>query len=81
MREGGCGIGWQAPSHPLPCAHSCAPHSLCTTRPTLQVVRYERTSRAADIWSLGILVWEIATGEDITDYVPLSISRLQVGGL
>jgi hypothetical protein len=44
-------------------------------------VRYERTSRAADIWSLGILVWEIATGEDITDYVPLSISRLQVGGL
>jgi serine/threonine protein kinase len=41
----------------------------------LQVVRHERASIKADIWSYGILIWELITGEDITEYQPLSISR------
>jgi serine/threonine protein kinase len=41
-------------------------------------VRHERASIKADIWSYGILIWELITGEDITEYQPLSISR-QVG--
>lgn len=41
----------------------------------LQVVRHERASIKADIWSYGILIWELVTGEDITEYQPLSISR------
>lgn len=40
-----------------------------------QVVRHERASIKADIWSYGILIWELITGEDITEYQPLSISR------
>jgi hypothetical protein len=46
----------------------------------LQVVRHERASIKADIWSYGILIWELISGEDITEYQPLSISR-QVRGL
>jgi serine/threonine protein kinase len=42
---------------------------------SLQVVRHERASIKADIWSYGILIWELVTGEDITEYQPLSISR------
>jgi hypothetical protein len=41
----------------------------------LQVVRHERASIKADIWSYGILIWELISGEDITEYQPLSISR------
>lgn len=41
----------------------------------VQVVRHERASIKADIWSYGILIWELITGEDITEYQPLSISR------
>jgi serine/threonine protein kinase len=43
------------------------------------VVRHERASIKADIWSYGILIWELISGEDITEYQPLSISR-QVRG-
>eukprot|EP00878_Enallax_costatus_P029679 GHUV01032221.1.p1 GENE.GHUV01032221.1~~GHUV01032221.1.p1 ORF type:complete len:166 (+),score=33.11 GHUV01032221.1:452-949(+) len=43
-----------------------------------EVVRHERASIKADIWSYGILIWELISGEDITEYQPLSISR-QVG--
>lgn len=41
-------------------------------------MRHERASIKADIWSYGILIWELISGEDITEYQPLSISR-QVG--
>lgn len=54
---------------PLPHTHT---HSLPRV---LQVVRHERASIKADIWSYGILIWELITGEDITEYQPLSISR------
>jgi serine/threonine protein kinase len=43
-----------------------------------QVVRHERASIKADIWSFGIIMWELFSGEDITEYQPLAISR-QVG--
>jgi hypothetical protein len=46
--------------------------------PRRQVVRHERASIKADIWSYGILIWELVSGEDITEYQPLAISR-QVG--
>lgn len=41
----------------------------------LQVMRHERASVKADIWSYGILIWEIVTGCDITEYQPLAVSR------
>ena len=41
----------------------------------VQVVRHERASIKADIWSYGILIWELITGEDITENQPLSLSR------
>jgi hypothetical protein len=44
-------------------------------RPPAQVVRHERASIKADIWSYGILIWELVSGEDITEYQPLAISR------
>ena len=40
-----------------------------------QVVRHERASIKADIWSYGILIWELVTGYDIVEYQPLAISR------
>eukprot|EP00879_Flechtneria_rotunda_P017662 GHRR01018514.1.p1 GENE.GHRR01018514.1~~GHRR01018514.1.p1 ORF type:complete len:217 (+),score=59.35 GHRR01018514.1:42-692(+) len=40
-----------------------------------EVVRHERASIKADIWSYGILIWELISGEDITEFQPLSISR------
>ena len=43
-----------------------------------QVVNKERTGLAADVWSLGMVVWEIATGLDITAFPPLSVTA-QVG--
>lgn len=54
--------------------YTCKPaHCVCVC--VLQVVRHERASIKADIWSYGILIWELVTGEDITEYQPLSISR------
>lgn len=40
----------------------------------------EKASIKADIWSYGVLVWEIVTGEDITDYKPLAVSKQVRGG-
>eukprot|EP01025_Chloroclados_australasicus_P028487 TRINITY_DN2821_c1_g1_i7.p1 TRINITY_DN2821_c1_g1~~TRINITY_DN2821_c1_g1_i7.p1 ORF type:complete len:1255 (+),score=138.74 TRINITY_DN2821_c1_g1_i7:174-3938(+) len=40
-----------------------------------EVVRHERASLKADIWSYGILIWELISGEDITEYQPLAFSR------
>jgi hypothetical protein len=40
------------------------------------VVRHERASIKADIWSYGILLWEIITGADIALYQPLAITRM-----
>lgn len=36
--------------------------------------RRERAGPRADLWSLGILVWELATGADITRYQPLALT-------
>ena len=41
----------------------------------LQVVRHERASIKADIWSYGILIWELISGQDITELQPLAIAR------
>ena len=41
----------------------------------VQVVRHERASIKADIWSYGILVWELISGQDITELQPLAIAR------
>jgi serine/threonine protein kinase len=38
-------------------------------------MRHERASVKADIWSYGILIWELISGKDITEYQPLAISR------
>lgn len=45
-----------------------------------QVVRHERASIKADIWSYGVLIWELISGQDITELQPLAIARqVQVG--
>ena len=41
----------------------------------LQVVRHERASIKADIWSYGVLIWELISGQDITELQPLAIAR------
>jgi serine/threonine protein kinase len=46
-----------------------------TTAPVQQVVRHERACIKADIWSYGILIFELASGQDITEFQPLSVSR------
>lgn len=38
-------------------------------------MRHERASVKADIWSYGILIWELISGRDITEYQPLALSR------
>lgn len=38
-------------------------------------MRKERASIKADIWSYGVLIWELVSGEDITDFQPLAMSR------
>ena len=43
----------------------------------VQVVRHERASIKADIWSYGILIWELISGQDITELQPLAIARQQ----
>ncbi len=46
----------------------------------LQVVRHERASVKADMWSYGILVWELISDQDITNLQPLAIAQaMQVG--
>lgn len=41
----------------------------------LQVVRHERASVKADMWSYGILVWELISNQDITNLQPLAIAQ------
>jgi serine/threonine protein kinase len=36
--------------------------------------------KKADIWSYGIILWELVSGEDITSYQPFSISRQMGAG-
>eukprot|EP00891_Asterochloris_glomerata_P003410 jgi/Astpho2/3410/e_gw1.00054.45.1_t len=46
-----------------------------------EVIRHERASIKADIWSYGILVWELITGLDITEFQPLAIAQaMQLNG-
>ena len=40
-----------------------------------EVIRHERASIKADMWSYGILVWELITGLDITEFQPLAIAQ------
>lgn len=40
-----------------------------------QVVRHERASVKADMWSYGILVWELISDQDITNLQPLAIAQ------
>lgn len=41
----------------------------------LQVVRHERASVKADMWSYGILMWELISDQDITNLQPLAIAQ------
>lgn len=41
----------------------------------LQVVRHERASVKADMWSYGILIWELVSDQDITNLQPLAIAQ------
>ena len=41
----------------------------------LQVVRHEKASVKADMWSYGILVWELISDQDITTLQPLAIAQ------
>ena len=72
---------WTCTSRPSPCSIvPQIPGSLQPAAHTLstQVINKERTSLAADMWSFGMLVWELATGLDITAFPPLSVT-VQVG--
>ncbi|KAK9807719.1 hypothetical protein WJX72_007116 [[Myrmecia] bisecta] len=40
-----------------------------------EVIRHERASIKADVWSYGILIWELISGADITEHQPLAIAR------
>lgn len=40
-----------------------------------EVVAKRPASIKCDVWSYGVLVWELATGADITEFTPLSLSR------
>ena len=42
---------------------------------SMQVVRHERASVKADMWSYGILVWELISNQDITNLQPLAIAQ------
>lgn len=64
---------------PLSPPFLCTPSSL-TVSPPPQVMRHDRASVKADIWSYGVLVWELVSGADITEHQPLAISRQMGGG-
>ena len=38
-------------------------------------MRHERASVKADMWSYGILVWELISDQDITNLQPLAIAQ------
>ncbi len=40
-----------------------------------QVMRHERASVKADIWSYGVIIWELVGGQDITECQPLALSK------
>eukprot|EP00210_Caulerpa_lentillifera_P007764 g7409.t1 len=42
-----------------------------------EVMRKQKTSTKADVWSYGVLVWEIATGKDIVQYDPLAYKYVE----
>ena len=41
----------------------------------MQVVRHERASVKADMWSYGVLLWELISNQDITNLQPLAIAQ------
>lgn len=45
-----------------------------------EVVRHERASVKADMWSYGILVWELISDQDITNLQPLAIAQAMQAG-
>ncbi|KAL3155148.1 hypothetical protein ABBQ38_011204 [Trebouxia sp. C0009 RCD-2024] len=45
-----------------------------------EVVRHERASVKADMWSYGILVWELISNQDITNLQPLAIAQAMQAG-
>jgi hypothetical protein len=54
------------------------PSSLSERRCSHQVVNKQRSSIAADMWSYGMLIFELASGLDITLFPPLAMA-CQVG--
>ena len=65
---------WAAPEV---CFESLLPLDCGSNRrwDALQVIRHDRASIKADIWSYGILIWELISGQDITEMQPLAIAR------
>ena len=65
----------------LECSHHahlhcsvCRPNVMQPTICLLQVVNKERSGAAADVWSLGIIVWELVSGQNISACPPLGVT-------
>lgn len=46
------------------------------TCPAILTPHPSTTPSQADMWSYGVLVWEIVTGQDITKFQPLALTRV-----